>query len=173
MHDSILFYSLRKEDTNIFKNLKGCASCSFDLLHTFLQLLSECELKSICNPRDTRGGRIKRQIRQSAQSTSAWYHVGFSLFCEHMLPAPWQPQQLIGRCLLLCTVQSCYEGYWFFTCLLCPFMVHISCGFSGAAASRTLTFCLVLDDFEGQEMGRGRGNCDKNLRSSQTENIIL
>lgn len=53
----------------------------------------------------TRAGQITRQMRKSTQSISAWYHVGFALLWRYMLTAPWQPQQLIDWCLLLCTVQ--------------------------------------------------------------------
>lgn len=46
---------------------------------------------------------------------------------------------------------------FFFTCCSSPFIVCISCGFSGREPTRTLSFHLVLDDFEGQEMEGGLG----------------
>lgn len=58
-------------------------------------------------------------------------------------------------------------GYWFFTCCPSPFIVCISCGFTGAEPSCTLTFHLVLDDFEGHEMERGGDDCSKILKVSE------
>lgn len=63
--------------------------------------------------------------------------------------------------------RSCYVGYWFFTCYPGPSIVCISCGFSGTQSSCTLTFHLVLVDFEGQEMERGGDDCDKMLKVSE------
>lgn len=63
--------------------------------------------------------------------------------------------------------RSCYGGYWFFTCFLGPFIACISCGFSGTRPSCTLTFHLVLDDFEGQEKERGGDDCDKTFKASE------
>lgn len=60
--------------------------------------------------------------------------------------------------------RSCYVGYWFFTCYPGSFIVCISCGFSGTRPSYTLTFHLVLDDFEGQDMERSG---DKTLKDSE------
>lgn len=73
-------------------------------------------------PRSTRAGRLKKQMRKSTQSISTRYHVGLAFLCRYMLVAPWQPQQLIGLCLLLCKVQVLLCGILVF--YLLPWLLH-------------------------------------------------